>query len=311
MKFNEMKIGDVVEFPALLEDLKLRYTPNQTSYYSANLSDGTDTVDARIWDINLKKDLKNGTVYLFNARINEYGGKRQFVITQIRDIEESEINLRDFYRYAPIDEAELRAKIKEYIRKITNPILYKLVVTLIKDAEPAYFTYPAATSMHHNYLCGLAYHTYSMARLADQVLVNYPMLNSNLLYAGILLHDIGKTKELSNNISPVYTMDGMLLGHIVIGLNMISNKAKELGYESTEEVQMLLHMIAAHHGELEYGSPKEPATIEALALHLIDLMDSKLASVEAEYEKTPAGEMTQGILSLGKKNLYKTKIDKK
>lgn len=309
MKFSEMKIGDNVEFTALLEELKLRYTPNQTSYYSANLSDGTDTVDARIWDINLKKDLKNGMVYLFNARINEYGGKRQFIINQIRDVNQDEINLRDFYRYAPIDETELRTRIKEYIRKITNPILYKLVVTLIKDSETAYFTYPAATSMHHNYLCGLAYHTYSMARIADQVIVNYPNINSNLLYAGVLLHDIGKTKELSGSISPVYTMDGMLLGHIVIGLNMISAKAKELQYENTEEVQMLLHMIAAHHGELEYGSPKEPATIEALALHLIDLMDSKLASVESEYEKTTPGELTQSILSLGRKNLYKTKID--
>lgn len=311
MKFSEMKIGDNVEFTALLEELKLRYTPNQTSYYSANLSDGKDIVDARIWDINLKKDLKNGTVYLFNARINEYGGKRQFVISQIRDVDQNEINLKDFYRYAPIDESELRTKIKEYIRKITNPILYKLVVTLIKDCEQAYFTYPAATSMHHNYLCGLAYHTYSMARIADQVIANYPMINSTLLYAGVLLHDIGKTKELSSSISPVYTMDGMLLGHIVIGLNMISTKAKELRYEDTEEVQMLLHMIAAHHGELEYGSPKEPATIEALALHLIDLMDSKLASVESEYEKTSPGELTQGILSLGRKNLYKTKIDEK
>ncbi len=306
-----MKIGDIVEFDALLEDLKLRYTPNQTSYYSANLSDGTDIADARIWDVNLKKDLKNGIVYHFNARINEYGGKRQFVITQIRDINEGEVNLKDFYRYAPISEEELRTKIKGYIRKITNPILYKLVVTLIKEVETEYFSYPAATTMHHNYLSGLAYHTYSMARLADQVLINYPMLNSNLLYAGILLHDIGKTKELSSSITPVYTMDGMLLGHIVIGLNMVSTKAKELGYEKTEEVQMLLHMIASHHGELEYGSPKEPATIEALALHLIDLMDSKLACVESEYEKTAAGEHTQGIPSLGKKTLYKTKIDNK
>lgn len=306
-----MKIGDVVEFYALLEDFKLRYTPNQTSYYSANLSDGVDVVDARIWDINLKKDLKSGIVYRFSARINEYGGKRQFVITQILDVDPTAVNLKDFYRYAPIDEEELRQKIKEYIRKITNPVLYRLVVTLIKEVETDFFSFPAATTMHHNYLCGLAYHTYSMAKLADQVIANYPMINSNLLYAGVLIHDIGKTKELSDKLSPVYTTDGMLLGHIVIGLNMVSSKAKELGYEKTEEVQMLLHMIAAHHGELEYGSPKEPATIEALALHLIDLMDSKLASVESEYERTADGEFTQGIASLGKKSMYKTKIDNK
>lgn len=301
MKFKDMKIGEVVEFYALLEDLKLRYTPNQTSYYSANLSDGTSVVDARIWDVNLKNDLSNGVVYYFNARINEYGGKMQFVITGVRDVLPGEIELREFYRYAPLDEKALRAGLKDYMRKVDNVILREVMIELIKDVEQEYFSYPAAMTMHHNYLCGLAYHTYSMAKLADQVLENYPMINRNLLYTGVLLHDIGKTKELSGKISPTYTMDGSLLGHIVIGLNMISCKAKELKVDDTEEVQMLLHMIAAHHGELEYGSPKEPTTIEALALHLIDLMDSKLACVESEYEKTEPGTSTQSILHLVKK----------
>lgn len=309
MKFKDMKVGEVVEFDALLEDLKLRFTPNQTSYYSANLIDGVSTVDARIWDINLKKDLKNGKVYHFNARINEYGGKMQFVITNIQDINEEEVDLKEFYRYAPMSEVELRAGLKNYMRKVDNKILKEIMIELIKDVEKSYFTFPAATTMHHNYLCGLAYHTYSMAKLADQVIENYPCINRNLLYTGVLLHDIGKTKELSDSISPVYTMDGSMLGHIVIGLNMVANKAKELGVEETEEVKMLLHLIAAHHGELEYGSPKEPATIEALALHLIDLMDSKLAGIQSEYEKTEKGNYTQGIPTLGKKALYVTKID--
>ena len=222
MKFKDMKVGDVVEFYALLEDLKLRYTPNQTSYYSANLSDGITIVDARIWDIHLKEDLKNGVVYKFNARINEYGGKMQFVITTISDVEDGEVELREYYRCAPLTEEELRTNLKNYMRKVTNPVLKELMISLIKDVENEYFSYPAAVSMHHNYLNGLAYHTFSMARLADQVIANYPGINKSLLYTGVLLHDIGKTKELSAKISPVYSVDGMLLGHIVIGMNMIS-----------------------------------------------------------------------------------------
>ena len=310
MKFKEMKVGDVVEFYGLIEDLKLRHTPNQTSYYSANLSDGTTQVDARIWDVNLKKDLENGKVYRFNARINEYGGKMQFVVTAIADVEDGEVNLNEFYRSSPLTEAELREGLKGYMRKVDNPILRELIVSLIKDVEDEYFTYPAAVSMHHNYLNGLAYHTFSMARLADQVIINYPAINKNLLYAGVLLHDIGKTKELTSKISPVYSLDGSLLGHIVIGMNMISVKAKELGYEDSEEVKMLLHLIAAHHGELEYGSPKEPQTIEALALHLIDLMDSKLAAVLPDVDAAEPGTFTQGIPSLGRRMIYVPKIDK-
>jgi putative nucleotidyltransferase with HDIG domain len=221
------------------------------------------------------KEIKIGTVYKMTIKVNEYGGKMQVVITAINDILDGEVELTDFFRSAPMKEAELRSCINEYIRKITNKTLKELVVYLIKQVEKKYFTYPAAVTMHHNFLQGLVYHTYSMLRLADRVIENYPVINKSLLYTGVLLHDIGKTKELSAKVSPVYSLDGVLLGHIVIGMNMISVKAKELGYEETEEVKMLLHMIAAHHGELEFGSPKEPQTMEALALHLIDLMDSK------------------------------------
>ena len=309
MKFKEMKIGDVVEFYALLEDLKLRHTPNQTSYYSANISDGIQTVDARIWDVHLKENLEIGKVYKFNAKVNEYGGKMQVVITAINDILDGEVELTDFFRSAPMKEAELRSCINEYIRKITNKTLKELVVYLIKQVEKKYFTYPAAVTMHHNFLQGLVYHTYSMLRLADRVIENYPVINKSLLYSGILVHDIGKTVELTKEVSPVYSMEGTMLGHLVIGMNMIRVAASELHISDTEEVQMLLHLVASHHGDLEYGSPKEPNTIEALALHLIDLMDSKLAGVTQEVELTQKGEFTQPIGLLGRKALYVTKIE--
>ena len=196
-----------------------------------------------------------------------------------------------------------------HLKKITNPTLYKLAVNLIAKVAPEYFEYPAAMSMHHNFLHGLAYHTYTMLNLAEKLLELYPGMNSNLLYTGVILHDIGKTKELSGSKAPVYTQDGNLLGHIVIGLQMVAVAASEEGVEDTEEVKMLEHMIASHHGELEYGSPKEPGIMEAYALHLIDLMDSKMAAISPEVSKTKKGQSTSPIGSLGRKALYVPDLD--
>jgi 3'-5' exoribonuclease len=311
-KFKDFQVGDDAEFYALVESFQKRYTPNKSSYYSVTLSDGDQDVDCRVWDTGLieKNDVKCGSVYFFTSHVNSYAGKTQYVISGIRAVEQSEIDVHQFYRSAPLTEIELRDHIKRYIKKIQNPILKSLVIHSIDPVSEKYFSYPAAMSMHHNYQCGLAYHTYSMLRLADSCIEIYPGINPDLLYAGVLLHDLGKTKELSGPQSPVYTKEGNLLGHIVIGLQMVAVTAKELGIEDTEEVGSIEHLIASHHGELEYGSPKEPDTIEAFALHLIDLMDSKLASLSPEVLKTTPGCFSAPIASLNRKSLYVVSIKK-
>ena len=310
IKFVDIKIGDDVTFYALIENMQKRFTPNKSGYYGATLSDGESSIDARIWDCNLieLKDIKHGNVYRFTAHVNEYAGKAQYVIKNIELVEDGEIDTSKFFKSAPISKDDLNKGIKNYLKKITNPILYKLCVNLIAKVANEYFEYPAAMSMHHNFLHGLAYHTYTMLCLAEKLLELYPGMNSNLLYAGVILHDIGKTKELSGSKAPVYTQEGNLLGHIVIGLQMIAVAANEEGFEDAEEVKMLEHMIASHHGELEYGSPKEPGIMEAYALHLIDLMDSKMAAISPEVVKTKKGDSTTPIGSLGRKPLYVPKI---
>ena len=312
IKFVDIKIGDDVTFYALIENMQKRFTPNKSGYYGATLSDGESSIDARIWDCNLieSKDISAGNVYRFTAHVNEYAGKAQYVIKNIELVEDNEIDSSKFFKSAPLSKDDLNKGIKTYLKKITNPVLYKLCVNLISKVAPEYFEYPAAMSMHHNFLHGLAYHTYTMLNLAEKLLELYPGMNSNLLYAGVILHDIGKTKELSGSKAPVYTQDGNLLGHIVIGLQMVAVAAFEEGVEGAEEVKMLEHMIASHHGELEYGSPKEPGIMEAYALHLIDLMDSKMAAISPEVVKTKKGESTSPIGSLGRKPLYVPNIDK-
>lgn len=309
-KLQEMKIGEDVSFYAMVEALQKRYTPNKSSYYSVTITDGDSSIDARVWDTNLIES--NGVmidkVYFFSAHINEYANKKQFVVNAIREATTDEVDINDFIRTAPTSGDEIKNGIKTYIRKINNEILKKLVTELIKEVAEKYFSYPAAMTMHHNYVNGLAYHTYSMLRMSDAYLEVYKGMNSDLLYAGILLHDIGKTKELSGTTSPVYTSEGNLLGHIVIGLQMIEVCATKLGINGTEEVLVLEHLIASHHGELEYGSPKEPDILEAYALHFLDLADSKLASICPEVQKTEPGNMTGPITSLNRKTIYVHKI---
>jgi 3'-5' exoribonuclease len=187
--------------------------------------------------------------------------------------------------------------------------LHDLTRFLIDTNQTAFFDYPAAVTMHHNYFNGLAYHTYSMLRLADTFVENYSSLNHDLLYSGIILHDIGKTKELSGPKQTEYTQAGNLLGHIVIGYKMLVQAGTKMNILDTEAFKALEHMIISHHGFLEYGSPREPLMAEAFALYLIDLCDSKMAALDDEVSKTEKGEYTGQIPSINKKTIYVNKLD--
>ncbi len=309
-KFKDLKVGDNnIEILALVTDCKVRQTVNQTPYYGLVISDGDNLSDARIWTVNLvnelaEKEIKIGTVYKMTIKVNEYGGKNQIIINRIEDVELNSEEEAKFYRTAPLSMEELKQGIKEYISRIDNPILKTVVTKMIAGASDKYFIHPAAMTMHHNYINGLVYHTYSMLRIADVCLINYPALNKDLLFSGILIHDIGKTIEISDAKIPTYSMEGNLLGHIVIGLQMLHETAKELGVLDTEEILALQHLMAAHHGELEYGSPKEPLIMEAQLLFYIDLLDSKMAGINAEVIKTDKGSNTNQIPTLNRKTLY-------
>ncbi len=309
-KFINMNINDDVEFYALIENMQKRYTANRASYYSLTLSDGDTSVDARVWDCNIVEanNVSASNIYYFNAHVNKYGEIKQFVINKIQSVPDNLVDKSKFIKSAPLSKEEIVAEIKSYLKKISNPTLSNLCIEILKDIASKFFEYPAAMSMHHNYLSGLAYHTLTMLHLADTLIELYPGINKDLLYSGVILHDIGKTEELNSSVSPSYSEDGNLLGHIVIGIQMVSVKAKELAILDTEEYRMISHLIASHHGELEFGSPKEPLTMEAYALHYIDLIDSRMASISPEVVKTDKGMQTSPIGSLNRKSLYVPKL---
>ena len=170
--------------------------------------------------------------------------------------------------------------------------------------------YPAASKNHHEYVSGLAYHTYGMLKVAESFCTLYPSLNKDLLYSGITLHDLGKTVELSGPVVPEYTLEGKLLGHISISNAMIKETANKLHIEG-EEVTLLQHMILAHHGKNEYGSPVLPQIKEAEILYLIDNIDARMAMMDKALETVEYGKFTKRVFSLENRALYKPKMYEK
>lgn len=303
---------DKVEIFLRLTDIQFRKTTTNDDYASMLGYDGEKLIDVKLWKLpeEDKEKLINGEVYFINGSMREYQGKLQLNISEFRIANASDsISLEDFYEKAKIPKAELESIIYSYIEKIDNEIIKKIVTRVISLYHDKYFEYPAATLMHHNYFSGLAYHVYSMLQASDKYLEIYPFLNRSLVYGGIIIHDLGKVIELSGAKGTEYTKEGNLIGHISLAFGIINQIAVSMQVENTEEVLALQHILLAHHGQLEYGSPKEPAIAEAMLIFLLDYADSRLAALEKEIEVTEKGAFTNQIFALGRKNFYIPNIE--
>ncbi len=263
--------------------------------------------------MNLKLDQGNkfevGELYMFDYEIVE-GERKSYWIkkyTKVVDLPfaEREEHLREYYKASPIECSTARHEIESYINKLSNPIIKDITTHLIKKYEEKFFIYPAASKMHHAYIGGLAYHSIGMLHLADGIIENYPYLNKDYVYAGIMLHDIGKTIELTGAVHTEYSLKGQLLGHLVLGAMEIEAMARELGYEDTKEVLMLCHMLVSHHGIPQYGACKKPMTAEALVLWYIDTIDSKFRVLGEVLENTEPGTFTEPIGVIDRQKMYK------
>lgn len=304
--------NEEVELILRLSDVQIKKTSTNEDYASMLGFDGEEKIEAKIWNFTdeMRNALVSGEVYKVIARTKQYQNRTQLNILSIEKvIDNGNIDLSKYYEHAKIDGNTLATKINDYFQKIDNVILQNVVSILLKKHFNEFFEYPAAVTMHHNYYYGLAYHTYSMLKLSDVYLEQYPFINKDLVYAGVILHDIGKITELSGPKGTEYTKMGRLLGHISLGANEIYEVAKELNVEESEEIINLLHIILSHHGQLEYGSPKEPMTPEALLIHLLDYSDSRLASLEPEVSKIKPGEYTGSISSFDRKSFYKPNLN--
>src|SRR5690625_2187742 len=187
--------------------------------------------------------------------------------------------------------------------------MQRIVRTFIKNHQEDVFIYPAASRNHHGYASGLAHHIVSMLGLAREVCKLYPQLKNDLLYAGVILNDLGKLKELSGVITTSYTLEGKLLGHIPMMVEESGNVAKELKVEGEEEVFILQHLVLSHHGKAEWGSPKPPLVQEAEILHFIDQIDAKMNMLDRSLSKVKPGEFTERLFAMDNRSFYKPSFE--
>ncbi|MCL2521942.1 MAG: HD domain-containing protein [Erysipelotrichales bacterium] len=196
-------------------------------------------------------------------------------------------------------------EINKFVDKINNVILKTITKKLLKRYSPTFFYYPAASRMHHNYLGGLARHTLGMLKMSESLKVLYSEINNDILISGIVLHDIMKIKEYKTPLEPEFTKEGHLLGHIPLGVAEITKEALRNGFEDSEEVLLLQHMMISHHGQLAFGSSRKPAFIEAFILHMLDNMNSKLTAITDALKKTSDFTFSENVAAAEKTSFYK------
>ena len=264
-------VGDSVDTYMYIKSSTKAVASNGKPFLTLILSDKTGEIEAKLWDVS-DEDVKayagEKTVKV-QGEVQNYRGRSQLKIRNIRlTTDLDSISPSDLIQTAPISQEEMMEKITQYIFEMRNPKIQRITRHLLKKHQQEFLTFPAATKNHHEFYSGLAYHVVSMLDLAKAIAGLYPKLDKDLLYAGVILHDLGKVFELSGPVSTVYTVEGNLLGHITIMVNEIGKAADELGIQS-EEIMILQHMVLSHHGKAEWGSPKPPMVQEAEVLHWI------------------------------------------
>ena len=273
------------------------------------MQDATGVIEGKLWDATEEDEKKfvKGIVVKITGDVLKYRENLQIKINSIEEIKT--VDKAIFLPTAPVDQQSLQEEIYSYILRIKNINIQRITRRLVDKYKDKFFSHPAAIRIHHEYMSGLAYHVKCMLNLAEKVCEVYPDLNSDLLYAGVILHDIGKVIELKQSPANEYTKEGKLIGHVAISYSEIIKIASELKIEDTEEVLVLSHMILAQHGKLEYGSPIIPMIKEAEILSLIDLIDSRVAIMRKAIKDVEKGEFTDKIFGMDGRNLYNHKIE--
>ncbi len=253
------------------------------SYVSLMLQDKTGMIDAKIWDFNAEIEQYESMDFVhIDARVTSFQDALQLNVSRIYKAREGEYYPEDYFPVTTKNVDGMYKEVKEFIESVKEPNLRALAEDFFlndSDFVKSFRYHSAAKSVHHSFVGGLLEHTLSVVKLCDFYSKNYPMLNRDILITAALFHDIGKMQELSTFPENDYTDDGQLLGHIFIGANIVSNYIKKANKFPAKLAKELIHCILAHHGELEYGSPKKPATAEALALHFADNLDAKMQTM--------------------------------
>ncbi|MBE9388357.1 3'-5' exoribonuclease YhaM family protein [Vagococcus salmoninarum] len=307
-KLRELAVDESFEIFVLIKQADVRLAKNGKKFIAFTFQDTSGSIDGKFWDASEDEISKftGGQVVALGGKREVYQSNPQIKILNLRLATAEEPNQASLYmEKAPIQKEEMVEEINQTIFEITNATWNRIVRHLMTQYQSEFFEFPAAKRNHHAFAGGLAYHTVSMLRLAKSICKEYPELNPSLLYAGVILHDLGKIIELSGPVSTEYTLAGNLIGHLVIVDEEITKACQTLKIDDrTEDVVILKHMILAHHGLLEYGSPVRPRVMEAEILHQIDNLDASIQMMIGSLKQIEPGEYTERIFGMDNRSFY-------
>ena len=292
-------------------------------YLALTLADKTGQFEARMWEdfADALQHCAEGCYVKVQGQVSKYQGKFQITLTKMRPAADSEIDTADFIPTTQFDIAEMNAELRSYVAAFTSPHLRALVLAFLDDPAigPAFVVAPAAKRLHHAWIGGLLEHVLTLVRICLATAPFYPEVDPDLLVTGAILHDVGKIRELSWKSSFNYTLEGQLIGHISIAQGMLHEKIAELNAAAAklsppapafpDRLRLLVeHMILAHHGKLEFGSPKLPMTPEAMLLSALDDLEAKFQTLRNEFAAAKSAgkgneETTEWVRSMDR-NLF-------
>ncbi len=294
-----------------------RTTKTNKPYLNLILGDKTGQLEGRVWepgDPRIARDFDRGDIVKARGSASRFDDRLQMKIDQLRLAQPSEVDKADMLPSTTYDVAALWWQLLGFVDSLANSDLKLLLATMLEDPAlaEAYREAPAAKQLHHAWLGGLLEHVVSLCTLADRVAPHYPLIDRDLLLTGVILHDIGKVRELTWEIGFEYSIEGMLLGHIQIGAALAERAIDSLPNFPPKLKTLVLHMILSHHGKLEFGSPKLPMIPEALMLNFIDDLDAKMQAVSAEFDKSARegkgpNELTNKVWALDNRQLLNTR----
>jgi 3'-5' exoribonuclease len=276
-------------------------------YLALSLSDKTGVLEARMWEefAETISSCSEGCYVKVQGQISKYQGKWQITLVKLRNAAENEVEAADFQPVSQFPMEQMDAELRDIVSAFRDPDLKRLVFAFLDDPEigPAFRVAPAAKMLHHAWISGLLEHVLTLVKLCLATVPFYPEVNSDLLVTGVLLHDIGKIRELTWKTNFSYTLEGQLIGHISIAQGMLREKLSELA-PFPERLRILLeHMLLSHHGRYEFGSPKLPMTPEAVLLSALDDLEAKFAAMRREFAASESagkrpGEPTEWVRSM-------------
>lgn len=306
---KELRDGEMVSENYFCKQKQTLQTKAGKSYYSLILQDKTGTMDGKVWELNAGIEHFEALDYIrVEGQVVSFQGALQLNIRRVRRLSEGEYDVSEYMPCTKRNTTEMYKELLGYIDSLKDAQFKLLAESYFKEDpkfKEMFLSHSAAKTMHHNFVGGLLEHTVSVTKLCTYLAENYPVLDRDLLLTAAMFHDMGKLSEISAFPENDYTDAGQLLGHIYIGADWLSKRMDKLGGFTVKRKNELLHCILAHHGELEFGSPKKPALAEALALSMADNLDAKLAGVTALFDGTEeAGWL--GFQKMFESNMRKT-----